>query len=77
MTNRILITGSSGLVGSALVRALSCQGVDVVHLDIKAKGVAFGDVRDLHDVTGDARFELCLVEPLVWSSSVLTLGAGR
>ena len=47
MKQRILITGSSGLVGSALSTALSARGVDVVRLDIRASGPAHGDVRDV------------------------------
>ncbi len=46
MNNRILITGSSGLVGSALAPALMTRGVDVAHIDIQANGAARGDVRD-------------------------------
>ncbi|HRI63922.1 MAG TPA: NAD(P)-dependent oxidoreductase [Polyangium sp.] len=46
MTRRILMTGSSGLVGSALGPALVAQGFDVAGIDIQAIGVAYGDVRD-------------------------------
>ena len=46
MNHRILITGSSGLVGSALSLALAARGVDVVGLDLEASGAAQGDVRD-------------------------------
>ncbi len=46
MKHRILITGSCGLVGSALSPALTARGVDVVHLDTRASGAAHGDVRD-------------------------------
>lgn len=46
MEHRILITGSSGLVGSALSQAMTARGVDVVHFDLKARGAAHGDVRD-------------------------------
>jgi len=44
--NCILITGSSGLVGRALRRALEAQGRDVRGLDLRAAGVERGDVRD-------------------------------
>lgn len=47
MRHRILITGSSGLVGTALVRELTARGVDIVRLDIRAQGKAHGDVRNL------------------------------
>jgi nucleoside-diphosphate-sugar epimerase len=46
MNNRILITGSSGLVGSALAPALAARGVDVTRIDIQASGATNGDVRD-------------------------------
>jgi nucleoside-diphosphate-sugar epimerase len=42
---KILITGSSGLVGSALVPALTLRGAEVTRLDITASGTARGDVR--------------------------------
>lgn len=43
---RILITGSSGLVGTELGRVLSARGVDVTRFDIRARGESHGDVRD-------------------------------
>lgn len=44
---RILVTGSSGLVGSALVGAFHSQGYAVNHLDLRADdGFARGDTRD-------------------------------
>lgn len=43
---RILITGSSGLVGTALTQALSARGTDIVRFDLRAHGEARGDVRD-------------------------------
>lgn len=46
MNDRILITGSSGLVGSALAPALAKHGADVIQFDIAASGAAHGDVRD-------------------------------
>lgn len=46
MTDRILITGSCGLVGSALTTALLAQGNEVALLDLRACGQARGDVRD-------------------------------
>ena len=49
---RILVTGSSGLVGTALSRAISAVGADVVPLDIAAvRGQGFGDVRSTADLT--------------------------
>lgn len=46
MQARILITGSSGLVGSALAPALIARGAHVLGLDVHASGAAYGDVRD-------------------------------
>jgi len=46
MRGQILITGSSGLVGTALVSALTGRGIGVTCLDIAAKGDSQGDVRD-------------------------------
>ena len=71
MDHRILITGSSGLVGTALGSALSARGVDVTGLDIAAEGSACGDVRDkecveraLVGVTGVVH--LAAVSRVVW-----------
>lgn len=46
MKYRILITGSSGLVGSALIPVLESCGMDVNRLDLKETGQFQGDVRD-------------------------------
>lgn len=43
---KILITGSAGLIGRALSDALLNRGFDIVGLDLKAKGLEFGDIRD-------------------------------
>lgn len=56
MNHRILITGSSGLVGTALTAALRAEGAEVVCLDLRAGVEAYGDVRDrarLHEVGAD------------------------
>jgi nucleoside-diphosphate-sugar epimerase len=45
MNARILITGSSGLVGSALAPLFAAQSIDVTRFDIHASGVDHGDVR--------------------------------
>ena len=50
MKSKILIAGSSGLVGVALRAALESRGFDVAGLDIRAVGVEAGDVRDIDDV---------------------------
>jgi UDP-glucose 4-epimerase len=46
MKHRILITGSSGLVGTALAAALRAEGTLVVPFDLRARGEAKGDIRD-------------------------------
>ncbi len=51
MNHRILITGSSGLVGSAVARVLEQHGLDVVRFDLRAHGASNGDVRDRDRVT--------------------------
>ncbi len=72
MKHRILITGSSGLVGSALSPALSARGAEVVHLDIRSSGAAFGDVRDVEHVRRamvdiDGVVHLAAVSRVVWA----------
>ncbi len=71
MNQRILITGSSGLVGTALTSALLAEGVEVVRLDLCARGQARGDVRDrarLHDIVArvDGIVHLAAVSRVVW-----------
>lgn len=46
MKNEILVTGSEGLVGGALRWALRAHGLDVVGLDVRARGPGRADVRD-------------------------------
>ena len=43
---RILVTGSSGLIGTALSAVLRARGTSIVCLDCKARDDAWGDVRD-------------------------------
>lgn len=47
MVNRILITGSAGLIGSALRAALESRHFQVVGLDLKGAGSELGDVRNI------------------------------
>lgn len=47
---RILITGSHGLIGTALRQALKAHGFNVTGLDLQATAVEQGDVRDLERV---------------------------
>lgn len=44
MVYRILVTGSSGLIGSVLTRALLARGIHVVCFDLRAKGDEQGDI---------------------------------
>ncbi|MXY40221.1 MAG: NAD(P)-dependent oxidoreductase [Rhodospirillaceae bacterium] len=46
MNNRILVTGSEGLVGRALSATLEERGNKVVGLDLRGSGSECGDVRD-------------------------------
>ena len=46
MGHRILITGSEGLIGSALRASLEARGREVVGLDFRGAGSEEGDVRD-------------------------------
>ena len=39
MIRRILITGSSGLVGTALASAIARGGINVARIDIQASGL--------------------------------------
>lgn len=69
--SRILITGSSGLVGTALTSALLAEGVELVHFDLRAHGEARGDVRDrarLCDIVArvDGIVHLAAVSRVVW-----------
>jgi UDP-glucose 4-epimerase len=68
---KILITGSSGLVGSALASALSGRGVEITRLDRNAYGPARGDVRDrerLHRAIVDVGgiIHLAAVSRVIW-----------
>lgn len=69
--HRILITGSSGLVGHALTLALASHGVEVAGLDIAGRADAKGDVRDRDRVhhaiaQADGVIHLAAVSRVVW-----------
>jgi len=68
---KILVTGSEGLVGKYLCALMKKRGIEVVEFDINAIGVKFGDVRDsshirqaITGVTGI--IHLAAVSRVVW-----------
>ena len=50
MNNKILITGSHGLVGTAIATALRLKGIKVLCMDLRGRGVEKGDIRNLEQV---------------------------
>ncbi len=71
MLDRILITGSSGLVGSAVAPALAARGTNVARFDIHAIGADHGDVRSrerLRDVIDGISgiIHLAAVSRVIW-----------
>ena len=46
MNDRILVTGSEGLVGRAMLATLEARGWETVGLDLRGAGTEHGDVRD-------------------------------
>lgn len=71
MTRRILITGSSGLIGTRLETVLGLRGSQLVRLDIRAAGEHQGDVRDPERVRNavsdvDGIVHLAAVSRVVW-----------
>jgi len=71
MSQRILITGSEGLVGTALRTALETHGRDVSGLDLVAADHELGDVRDHERVRAavegcDGIVHLAAVSRVIW-----------
>lgn len=71
MNCRTLITGSSGLVGSALRKSLQSQDFEVEGLDLRAVGPEAGDVREAERVRKavagcDGIVHLAAVSRVVW-----------
>lgn len=71
MNRHILITGSSGLIGTAVRVSLEHSGVSVTGLDIQATGHEFGDVRDpltiLHAFEGcTGIIHLAAISRVIW-----------
>ena len=71
MNHRILVTGSSGLIGTALTSALRVKGVNVVRFDLRAHGEARGDIRDRQHLQKavaevDGIVHLAAVSRVIW-----------
>ncbi|WP_299163545.1 NAD(P)-dependent oxidoreductase [Accumulibacter sp.] len=71
MKHRVLITGSAGLIGTALRIVLEERGVNVVGLDLLGNNVDAGDVRDPRRVRSalvgcDGVVHLAAVSRVVW-----------
>lgn len=69
---RVLVTGSSGLIGENLTAALSARGVDVVRFDIRNSDRE--DVRDLEALRGisaglDGIVHFAAVSRVVWAQN--------
>lgn len=72
MNQRVLVTGSSGLVGRALRDGLTSQGFEIHSLDLRAQGANHGDVRDLARVRRallgcDGVVHLAAVSRVIWA----------
>lgn len=71
MSYRILVTGSHGLVGTALTHALRARDVEVSGLDLRGRGAEAGDVRDAARVQRavercDGIVHLAAVSRVIW-----------
>ena len=71
MNDRILVTGSEGLVGRALRATLEARGHEIVGLDLRGAGREYGDVRDpgrVREAIAGCRgvFHLAAVSRVVW-----------
>ncbi|BCO29849.1 UDP-N-acetylglucosamine 4-epimerase [Rhodoferax lithotrophicus] len=71
MNQRVLITGSEGLIGRVVRESLSEQGFVVKGFDIRGKGSEKGDVRDATSVADamtscDGVLHLAAVSRVVW-----------
>ena len=71
MSDRVLITGSEGVVGSALREFLAARGREVAGLDLSATGSENGDIRDpgrVRDAVAGCRgvVHLAAVSRVLW-----------
>ncbi|ODS23108.1 NAD-dependent dehydratase [Candidatus Endobugula sertula] len=74
MSVRILITGSSGLVGTALIKIFKPHDIDIKCFDLKETSTSFGDVRDRASVQMavegcDGVIHLAAVSRVVWAEN--------
>ena len=72
MKDRILVTGSEGLVGRALCATLEARGYELVGLDLRGTGKERGDVRDpgrVREAVSGCRgiVHLAAVSRVVWA----------
>ncbi|MDE0702406.1 MAG: NAD(P)-dependent oxidoreductase [Rhodospirillaceae bacterium] len=72
MNDRILVTGSEGLVGRVLRQSLAARGSEIVGLDLRGSGCERGDVRDgrqVCDAIAGCRgiVHLAAVSRVVWA----------
>ena len=71
MNNKVLITGSHGLVGIAIATALRLKGIKVLCMDLRGHGVEKGDIRNLEQVRKavagvDGIVHLAAVSRVIW-----------
>ena len=71
MRQRILMTGSAGVIGQGLRTALEAQGAEVIGFDLRAAGADHGDVREKAALERAARncagiIHLAAVSRVVW-----------
>lgn len=71
MSTKILITGSSGLIGTSLIRHFRDQNITVRRFDLKEKDQFKGDVRDPRNVCEavkdcDGIIHLAAVSRVIW-----------
>ena len=74
LPRKVLITGSEGLVGRALRKALDAKGVTVASLDCRAQGNDCGDTRDDRSVRQamsgcDGVVHLAAVSRVAWAEA--------
>lgn len=71
MCYKILITGSLGLIGTALSQMFEAKGIEIIPFDLLATGKSFGDVRNLIQVQKamygcDGVIHLAAISRVLW-----------